>query len=433
MPITIKHGGGLPGLAGILQGQGQYATRESQLRGQDLARIYGEQFQDKRLGIQIAAQKSMATERARTQAGIAAANNAARRSMQAASLQTQRANSKRQIQAQAQRQSQAADQAYKRMAVQSGLQGELQEQAFDREVKMLEERARQKVSERKQIYTEEGKRQINEANVAKDWLEGPGRELLDPRSWQEAYAKADAQERGVRSRSVPDTDPKPPEGFQPYESGTLPNGMGYIVGPDGKLVTQPFEKTKEGFAFVQQQKQQEAAIKKLEDFDKAKTAFIAKTVGTKYVVPTPSDPGYKITAFGFPISTTIGEKEEGEEDRLHTVASAGALADEIFGQKPQQAVQPTAPQQAPTPEQQVPSPQTRQPGWQNFPGAENLIIYESDLSLPPVVGHAMAYMRTVYRKFGPKKNLWKKETRDAFDKAKNIVEDFQRPGLGLER
>ncbi len=101
MPIKVKHGGGLPGLAGLLSGQGRYAARESQLRGQDLARIYGEQFQTGRLREQLSSREQ-----------TAAANNRVRQEMQATSLQAQRQNSQRQIQAQAQRDSQAADQAY---------------------------------------------------------------------------------------------------------------------------------------------------------------------------------------------------------------------------------------------------------------------------------------------------------------------------------
>ena len=404
MPITVKHGGGLPGLAGILQGQGQYATRESQLRGQDLARIYGEQFQDKRLGTQIAAQKSMATERARTQAGIAAANNAARRSMQAASLQTQRANSNRQIQAQAQRQSQAADQAYKRMAVQSGLQGELQEQAFDREVKMLEEKARQEASRRKLVYTEEGKRTIAEANTAKDWAAKAFSEgTIDRRQLEQINYQADAMSAGVKQHFIPDESKKFSEGQGPGEM--WPDQFGNIVSMDenGKIFrVSSYKESKEYLQAEQERIAREAVIKKSEELEKAKRTFVAKTVGSKYTAATP--------AVGASWSDWTGE-EAGEEDRIHTIASAEALADQIFGQRPQQAAQPIAPRQAPSPQQQVPLPQAQQvkpweqPEWWNDPRLEGVAL-ESDKRLPAKIGFGKATIRLWSKKFGYDRKKW---------------------------
>ena len=220
MPIRVEHGGpGLAGLAGLLGGVGQASITQ---RAQ-------------------AEQNARQQRQLQAQGQITAANNAARRSAQSAAIKAQRENSQRQIQAQSQRQSQAADQAYKRMLMQAGLQEEFRQQAYDLEVQKMEEQARQRAGERKMVYSEEGKRKMAEWNRAKEFALDPESPMGPMNSPERAalLRRAEMGVAGVPQHSIPAPGPKPPEGFAPYQSGTLPNGMGYLVGPDGKVTTQP--------------------------------------------------------------------------------------------------------------------------------------------------------------------------------------------------
>ncbi len=410
MPIRVEHGGpGLAGLAGLLGGVGQRAISQ---RAQ-------------------AEQNARQQRQLQAQGQITAANNAARRSMQAASINAQRSNSQQQIQAQSHRQSQAADQAYKRMFVQAGLQEEFQQQAYDREVQKMEEQARQRASERKMVYSEEGKRRMAEWNRAKEYALDPESDMgrMDSPERKALLQRAEMGAAGIPQHSIPAPGPKPPEGFAPYESGTLPNGMGYLVGHDGKVLTQPYEHTKVGYEAVQRMKQKDAQEKEEQAFEAKRQSMIQALIGKKYSKQIPG---------------TSSEEAHADPDAIHTLESAtrqvnlthppsernqradlSAAAGMIPGLSQRPSAAPAAPQQ-----QQVPSPQRGASGWQNSPAAENLIIYESDLEVPAQVGYSIAYMRTVLRNFGPKKELWLKETKNNFEKAREIVQDFQRPALG---
>lgn len=378
MPIRVKHGGGLPGLAGLLQGQGGYATRESQLRGQDLARIYGEQFQDARQRAQIQQQQ----RQLQAQADITQANNQARRSMQANALQTQRQNSQRQIQAQAQRQSQSADQAFKRMAVQAGLQNELGEQAFDREIQKQEEAARQRADERKQIYTEKGKQQIADGNRLIEF----GNDLTNdasPEMRREAIQRGQAMAAGVRSVSVPDTSPKPPKGFEPGASGTLENGMGYIIGPTGEFKTIPFNQTRAGVNAALQQKQ----LKEQEDqFRDLYKHFLTEKI------PSGEDP-------------VTGK----EEFRVPSPVGAYRKAEKAFDLLQRGFEAPEQTQQAPPPQQvqQAQDPDWfKKPGWHETPAGKKMLVEDSDLELPPGIGFMTSALRTWENQYGKDRSKW---------------------------
>lgn len=256
MPISVKHGGGLPGLAGLLGGTGQYATRESQLRGQDM-----------RFAIELVQRKRQQQAQRNLQADVAAASNMAARSRQAASIKAQSANSQRQIQAQAQRQSQAATQASKRLIVQAGLQREFADEAYDREIQKMEEQARQKAGERKQIYTEEGKRQIAQGNRLIEWANDQTSDA-SPEMRREAFQKGQAMASGVRSVGVPDTSKKYPDGQGVDEQWT--NNAGDLVSRDanGKIYTiTPFRYSKK-FLLQEQQREQQ---KVQEDYRRDRT------------------------------------------------------------------------------------------------------------------------------------------------------------------
>ncbi len=414
MAIRIEYASpGLAGLAGLLQGTGQAAVTAK-----------AEAERTKRIAMQISGQRKAAAMRTQAQKQIASANRNAANKRQAASLNAQRAGQHKQIQARAQREAQASDQAYKRMAVQFGLQGELKEQAFDLQVKMLEEQAKQRASQRKLILTEDDKRNSTAAarlqKFAKDpdspYSEGERKQMLQ---------KASALEAGVGTY-VPDFKEKLPPGIEPGTFGPIE-----IESEDGTKLTFPFisgrsvkpEDSIQGARAKQQQVQQEKQLKEERDLQNKKNAAILGLIGKDYSqqVPERMVPG---------ILWGENLEEATTKPAVHTVESATKVVERIFGQT-QQATPQATPRVAPP--QQVAPPQSGQPGWQNLPEARNLIIYQDDLRFPPKVGFAMSYMRTALRKFGPKRNSWPKETKESYEKAQEIVADFQRPGLGLEK
>jgi hypothetical protein len=378
--------------------------------------------------MQIAGQRQVASQRAAAQA---ASNRAAGR-RQAAALSAQRSNSQRQIQAQSQRQSQAADQSYKRMYIQAGLQEEFQEDAYDREIQKMEEQARQKAGERKMIYSEEGKRRIAEGNRIVDYANDPN-SPLEPGQRAALNERGRSLAAGTPMHSIPSLVDKPPEGFAPYESGTLPNGMGYLVGSDGKITTQPYEHTKEGYVTVQRIKQEEVKKKEAQTYEAKRQSMIQALIGKSYSkqIPRKEVPG---TLYG----TNVEEAHQ--VDAIHTLESATRQVDMTHppSEQQQRAALSTAtamvpgfsqtPQAAPAtqPQQQVPPPQRELPQqwWtaQEFRGVE---VLESEKRMPRLAGIAKAGIRTLLAENDYREENMSPQDRRSLSEMRETVRRFQ--------
>jgi len=414
MPISVKHGGGgIDALAGLLRGQGAYATRESQLRGQDMARIYDKQFQDARLAAQLSSQKSIASERNRTQAGIAAANNATRRSMQAASLKASRANSIRQIKATAASQTQAADTAYKRAAVAAGLQSELQEQAFDQRVQEMEEQARIKAEQTKLVYGEEAKRDIATGNKIIAWAKKSLADgSLSPEEARQAIVKGTAMRDGATADAVPDLELKPPPKYAPYAVGTEDDGRDHQTDGAGRTTWTTWEKSKAGIQFAAQIKQQEAAAAEREERNERRYEALKDR----------EDAIYK--------DMQSGTDEDGKE---RTYGDAARRYDEShkslftsggpFG--PPEDGSPAAPQ-APQVQQEPAALPAYEGPWFENPALKGMEITEVDKTLEPEIGSFLVMTRQ-------KSKEWKdKKMSPAMKQAMaNAVERLRRAGVGV--
>lgn len=419
MPITIRHDvpGGMAALTGLLGGQGRQAItdRANAARRAEIAQ-------------QIQGQIRATKARAQAQATVSAASNRAAGQRQAAALKAQRSNTQQQIQARAKEQSLAADQYYKRAAMQAGLQGQLREEAYDREIQKMEEQAKQRAGERKLVYSEQGKRDQAEAAAAEDWANKSVQEgTISPEQHQQILLQAKARKEGVKEHWIPDDSKKFPEGpdGQPRGIGdtwTEDTGISYTRNEKGIPVKTGTYKDTEQYYRLEAEKarQKEIASAKAERQSSVLT-LATKLIGTEQ---TPIQPGAKGRLYDAPDTPPVN----------YTLAGALLAAETAIPQVPGQQA---PPQQGPPKQQQqvqqVPPPQAGQPGWNNSPGAENLIIYDSDLKVPQQVGYSMAYMRTALRRFGPNRNLWLKETRDAYDKARKIVSDFQASGTNLGR
>ncbi len=395
MPIRVEYASpGLAGLAGLLGGQGRQAVTDR-----------AEAAKARLLAQQIAGQQKGIAMRAQAQAAISANAQRAAGKRQAAALSAQRSSTQQQIKGRAQREMQASEQAFKRMAVQAGLQEELAEQAYDRQIQMKEEEARQRANQRKMIFGEGAKREIANANTALDWLNGPGKNLLDPQSWQSAVTQAKARAAGVQGSFVPDASKKYSDGQGIDEEWV--NNSGDLVSRDanGKIYTiTPYRYSQEYLQQERQQDQREKQAAEKADILKKKQAFVASNVGKEYQkqIPRRVTPG---AYFG----TNI--EEQHSELQVHTLGSATDLADKIFGGGQQQAPQP---QEAP-PQQQAPQqtgvPWYFQPGWQNHPSAKILSIEDEDLRLPPEIGYSRAVLRTWQEKYGRDREKWPVEVR----------------------
>ena len=411
MPIRVEHGGpGLAGLAGLLSGVGRSAITETEIRNraqQSLA-----QFTQRNLeqDISLRSQESLQAQRLSSQRSLQIASDQVRRSMQVDSLNAQRASQRQQIQAQSQRDMQAADTAYKRMAVQAGLQGELKEQAFDLEIQRMEEEARQRASQRKAIVTEEGAKNQAAANRLLQIIEDPE----SPFS-QGEKEQMKQKEVGLRNNvltQVTDLTPKPPPEYALWSSGIMKDGTGrpYDVDGDGKRTIGSAKDTTAG---IETERQHEIVLANMEAaqslIDKRDSYWrLLQSKGEEYI-----------------------DSETGEI--LKRPIDANEAARRAFEQYPA----PVAPEQAaPAQERLVPPervappekivPQAGQPGWQNSPGAANLIVYENDLRYPERVGFAIAYMRTILQKMASEghssnRKTWPKDTRETYERARSIV------------
>jgi len=394
MPIEVKHGGGIDALAGLLRGQGQYATRESQLRGQDFARIYDQQ-----------SRRRSAREGQRAQAGIAAANNAARRSMHAQSLQAQRQRQMQQIDAQTARDKQAADTAYKRAAVGAGLQSELQEQAFDQRIQAMEEQARIEAQKTKLEYSMETKREMAKDNAARNFVANSD----DYSEGEKAQIFKQLDSKKYHLDKLPDNRQKPPKGKEPFSSGLLQDGRPFFINQDGSMTVGKFSDTKAGVETADRIKKEEAASKeRKERVDKQREWSKDRSM---YVLKRTQDTGDD--------SENISVRQAGREfDAARPMLGPGSPFRQPEDDSPARPTTPQAPQ-APA------APAAYEGPWFENPALKGMEITEADKTLEPEVGSFLVMTRE-------KSKEWKdKKMSPAMKQAMaDAIEKLRRAGVG---
>jgi len=162
-------------------------------------------------------------------------------SMQLQQLAQQRDMQQAQIASQAQMQSQAAEAAMERTAFAAGLQGQMQEEHFQRSLTQMRERAKVEAEQWDYRYTAQQRQEIQKDNNAiqairqADWLsdEEKGRAILGVQT----------HTAGITPSIIP-ADPnkvKFPEGREPGNSFQGQDGAWYMSQPDGsyKLMVRP--------------------------------------------------------------------------------------------------------------------------------------------------------------------------------------------------
>ncbi len=180
----------------------------------------------------------------------------------AKALSARRAEQMREIDARADRDRQAADDAMKKTALAAGLQGEMQEQEYDREIKKMQEQAKVDAGKLDYKFSAEQKRDIAKNNRAKatvrklvadgDWTPEEGKVALD---------KIGQLDAGLTPGAYPADERKQPPPQE--QTWTAPNGdfMGVDSRGNPRILT-PWKNSKEGL-------EHQAGIAKQEQDDKA--------------------------------------------------------------------------------------------------------------------------------------------------------------------
>ncbi len=144
----------------------------------------------------------------------------------ASELRTARESRMREIDREADLQREAADEAMKRTAVANGLGQEMQEQEYDREVAMLQEKAKVDASKFEQRISVQDRHELAKINNAKSKV----RELGASGEWEQGDVDAamkmlERQEMGIGPSSIPADINKPP-----------PLGEQFVTGPNGETI-----------------------------------------------------------------------------------------------------------------------------------------------------------------------------------------------------
>ncbi|KKN32860.1 hypothetical protein LCGC14_0809450 [marine sediment metagenome] len=390
MPIRVEYASpGLAGLAGLLGGQGRQAVTDR-----------AEAAKARLLAQQIAGQQKGIAMRSQAQAAISANAQRAASNRQAAALSAQRSSTQQQIRGRAQREMQASEQAFKQMAVRAGLQQELGEQAYDRQIQMLEEQAKQKASQRKQIYSEEGKRTITQGNRLIEWANDMTNDA-SPEMRRQALQRGQAMAAGVRTVSIPETKPELPPGLQPGTAGKV----GDEIFIDGKHIR--FEYTREGVQFKAQQEQLKAQQEQREKQETQFKDFYKHFLSEK--IPSGEDP-------------VTGKEEFRVQSPLGAYKKAKQAMELLHGGLE------TPPQEAPVaqeaPPQQAATGAAFEGPWYENPLMKNMPIRESDKRLPDEVGIAMVSLRFWKREYKDK-SQWSPKLKLEVAKAEEILRRFR--------
>jgi hypothetical protein len=182
-----------------------------------------------------------------------------REAMHADSLVMQHVSQQRQIDAQAQSQKQAAEYAFKRAAVESGLERELANREFDNKLKEIQARAKAEAEQFDFEFSTENKAKM--AHIQNYIQEAEQSGLYTPEQLGEIRRQGLGELAGIKKTAIPAKGPKLPEWAKPFGISVDPDSQiaGTFEERNGKLNFKPLPKEmQQGFM---QQKQQEEKMK----------------------------------------------------------------------------------------------------------------------------------------------------------------------------
>ena len=390
MPITVRHDpsatavAGLAALSGLTGQQNIEADRDQQA----FLTIQGREQRDRQLTQQLRQQREMQME---------------------------------QIGAQADRQKQAADDAMARTAMQYGLDGQIREDEFEREMASKQEDARIKASQIEWVFSAKDRQEFARYNTADRLIDSSP--LLSQEEKQIAHREVALQRMGITGGAVP-ADPNKeifPPGKGPKDIW-LDENTGSYMGYDrnGNQVERiPFEDTPDG---RKEKHEQTLELKQLEiqmKRDDARRAYAIKLEEMR--VPTLTKPEK-----GFFTDEPGGEEVPGVE-RFLKESEKQALLEKHF---PSGGV--TAESQGPTDEQleqELQQRADRQTPWWEAPERQGREILEKEKQAPPAIGQAMMLVREAENKYGTAGQI-PSEILGKIAEADRLIERYRRSGGG---
>lgn len=276
----------------------------------------------------------------------------------------------KEIDAQADRDKQAADDAMKRLAVQAGLQSELQEQEYDREVKMLQEKAKADAQQMKYKFSIQQKQEIAkynnaEASVRKSVQEGS----FSSEEGETALKKIAQMRAGLKPGAYAKDENEPPP---PREQIWVDPETGAVMAP-----------ARSASVLVQPDKRPEYLQQKAERDRQAKLQDSRITLLTKLSSVVLSDE-----------AKDLATGKETKKDRLLTQQEIDKRMNMVFGpsqqqEQPQEPIGPTGPES----------------DWWDALESQGVSVSEERRGMPLEQGSALSLYDAYIQKFGSFENV----------------------------
>lgn len=402
MAIRIEHGGaGTSAAAGQLlavTGQ-QELSRQQQQRQFDVGTIEGavtREQQESQFERGLSQQRGLQANQA--------ANQAAGLTQQ---LDQQRTMQMQQIDAQASRQREAADDATARIAMQFGLEGQIREQEFNRAIKQKQESARLQADEWEFRYTTQQRQEIAKFNQARQAIKSS--EGISPEEKQAMLLKLDMQQAGMEPSMIPAAADRPKfEEGKPANSTYFTDGgaeMQVMLDGSVKMITRSDQNVK--YLQAKQKAESQAKIQAAEIVQqqtiaaaelKAKQARDSDIAKVRMELLQSEVPTGAIDASGFRVEGEPGKPEM----RFRSLDEVNALINQAYGGGRQQETQ----------------------NWWERDTSQGLDIDPDDEQLPPNVGYAKAYLRTLLGQYGNRDSV-PERYKEAMNEAGRIFAEHQ--------
>jgi len=297
----------------------------------------------------------------------------------AEALKSQREMQVREIDAKAQMQKQAADESMKKVAIQHGLDREMQEIATNDEVRKMQEKAKMEANQFTWKFGQGEKQKISQYNNNKRAIAAA---LAEGRISQGDADAANRQNElklgGVELAAFPNENPYPP-GKGPADIW-IDEKLGGAVGLDRSGNARMLVAPKDMPENIEKQKMLDHQLEM--ESERAKQMLEMRLKLATEPIQT-----------GTGENRTVGYRSSQQIDEI---------MQKIIGGQPGE--------------------QSPQEEWWEKEHNRNLAIHEEDKALPPQIGHAAAYVRTIQRKGGFK--ALPPEKRAAYFAAVDLLKQF---------
>lgn len=303
--------------------------------------------------------------------------------LQANQLAAQRDRQQEQIQAAAQRQSQAADDAAAKTALTFGLEKQVKEDAFNRELETIQAEAKARAEQWEYQYSAKARQDIARGNDALQriaQMKAAGE--IDATTAARMTHEVNLGMSGITSSRVPVSPDKLPDGMQPGASSFDEHGNFRIRNKDGEdRIEQPWYETLEGKQKIHDWDMEKEQLKQVSAIAKERRAAKQKLM-TETIEPVLQEG--KEVDWGIDIKRKVGSP------RFRNATEANEILDQIYGPE-QQGVPATG---QPAGAQQEAAPLTTGTFDQIFEEQKKSLKYtKAEHGLPDRVAKAQAFLR----------------------------------------